>query len=83
MTDHYPARLDNSEKTIQAANAVTLDRILQDFRIQWGIVDVVTSVEMRHLFSRHRYGQQDLDDTGRIREIIAAASTEPPPAPKN
>ncbi len=76
MTDHYPARLDNSEKTIQAANAVTLDRILQDFRIQWGIVDVVTSVEMRHLFSRHRYGQQDLDDTGRIREIIAAASTE-------
>jgi type I restriction enzyme R subunit len=26
------------------------------------------------MFSRHRYGQQDLDDTGQIRTIIAKAS---------
>ncbi|MEG2285880.1 MAG: HsdR family type I site-specific deoxyribonuclease [Eubacterium sp.] len=72
----YPARLDGSETVIQEANAVTLDRIFQDFRIKWGIIDVVTSAEMRELFSHHRYGQQDLDDTGKIRTIIAKASTD-------
>jgi type I restriction enzyme R subunit len=29
---------------------------------------------MRELFSRHRYGLQDLDDTGQIRDIIAQAA---------
>lgn len=31
---------------------------------------------MRELFSRHRYGLQDLDDTGQIRDIIAGASSD-------
>ena len=28
---------------------------------------------MRTMFSRHRYGQQDLDDTGQIRDLLAQA----------
>lgn len=70
----YPVKLDNSEAVIQAANYVTLDRKFLDFRVKWGITDVITSAGMRELFSGHRYGQLDLDDTGQVRDIIAAAS---------
>lgn len=72
----YPARLNDSEQIIQQANNISLDRTFLDFRIKWGIADVVTSAGMRELFSRHRYGLQDLDDTGQIRDIIAKASTD-------
>ncbi|MNP72980.1 hypothetical protein D3C76_1696300 [compost metagenome] len=46
-----------------------------DFRVKWGITEIITSAGMRELFSRHRYGLQDLDDTGQIRDIIAQASS--------
>lgn len=75
----YPVKFMNSEdaeKTIRRANTVTLLRQLQDFRIQWGIVDVISSSDMRELFSRHHYGTQDLDDTGQIREIVARGSKD-------
>jgi type I restriction enzyme R subunit len=70
----YPAKLDSSEQVIEAANNVSLDRTFLDFRVKWGIADIITSAQMRELFSRHRYGQQDLDDTGQIRDLIAQAS---------
>ena len=73
----YPARLESgSEKIIQEANAVSLERLLQEFRIKWGIIDIISSAQMRVLFSRHRYGIQDLDDTGQIQDIIAKASSD-------
>lgn len=72
----YPAKLEGSESVIQAANNVSLDRTLLDFRVQWGIADIITSAKMRELFSRHRYDMQDLDDNGQIRDIIAKASAE-------
>lgn len=71
----YPAKLNNLESIIAAANNISLDRVFLDFRNKWGITDVISSVQMRELFSRHRYGQKDLDDTGQIRDIIAQAST--------
>jgi type I restriction enzyme R subunit len=70
----YPAMLDDSDKLIIEANNVSLDRTFLDFRVKWGIADVITSAQMRELFSRHHYGQQDLDDTGQIQGIIADAS---------
>lgn len=72
----YPFRLNESEDIIQQANNVSLDRMFLDFRVKWGITDIITSAEMRELFSRHRYGLQDLDDTGQIRDIIAQASSD-------
>ncbi|WP_138496005.1 type I restriction endonuclease subunit R [Paenibacillus pinistramenti] len=71
----YPVKLSDSEQIIQQANNVSLDRMFLDFRVKWGITDIITSSGMRELFSRHRYGQQDLDDTGQIRDIIAQASS--------
>ncbi|WP_035291424.1 HsdR family type I site-specific deoxyribonuclease [Clostridium sp. KNHs214] len=72
----YPVKLSDSEQIIQAANNVSLDRLFLDFRVKWGITDIITSAQMRELFSRHRYGLQDLDDTGQIRDIIAKASLD-------
>lgn len=71
----YPVKLTSgSEIIIQEANNVSLDRHLQEFRIKWGIIDVITSFQMRELFSRHKRGMQDLDSTGQIKDIIAKAS---------
>jgi len=76
FTMKYPFKLEDSQKIIQAANNVSLDRLFLDFRVKWGIADIITSAKMRELFSRHRYGLQDLDDTGQIRDIIAKASAD-------
>lgn len=73
----YPVKLDtqsDGEQVILAASNASLDRTLLDFRYAWGITEIIRSAEMRELFSRHRYGQQDLDDTGAIAKIIAEAS---------
>ena len=74
---HYPAKLneDDSKSIIQEASTISLDRTLLDFRLKWGITDVITSSQMRQLFSRHRLGQQDLDDTGQIQDIVTQASS--------
>ncbi|MCC9293550.1 HsdR family type I site-specific deoxyribonuclease [Clostridium sp. WLY-B-L2] len=72
----YPVKLRDSEQIIQAANNVSLDRMFLDFRVKWGITDIITSAQMRELFSHHRYSIQDLDDTGQIRDIIAKASRD-------
>ena len=72
----YPAQLKDSDSVIQAANVVSLDRQFLDFRIQWGIADIITSAQMREWFSIHRYGIQDLDDTNQIRDIITQASVD-------
>lgn len=71
----YPARLEQgSEEIIWEANDVSLNRRFQDFRIKWGIIDIISSEEMRGLFEQHRYGQRDMDDTGKIQDIISKGS---------
>lgn len=69
----YPVRLESSEHIIQAANNVSLDRTFLDFRVKWGIVDIINSTQMRELFSRHQYGMQDLDSNGQIRDLVTEA----------
>lgn len=70
----YPAKLENCEKVIKAANIVSIDRVFLDFRGKWGITEVITSAGMRALFSNHHYGKQDLNDAGEISNIIKTAS---------
>lgn len=71
----YPAKLKESETVIIEANKASLDKEFLRFRWKWGLADVVTNAQMHGLFSRHRYGQLDLDDTGQIQGIIAEASS--------
>ena len=72
----YPADLKDCENVICAANTISVDRVLLNFRGKWGITDVITSAGMRGLFSSHRYGKQDLDDAGELSDIIKRASEE-------
>lgn len=75
VASKYPVVLTDCEHVIQAANIKHIERHFQDFRIKWGIIDIVSSSEMRELFARHRYDMQDLDDFGDIRDIITKASS--------
>lgn len=70
----YPYKLESSEVIIRNANNASLDRLFLDFRIKWGLTEVVTSAQMRELFGHHTFGQQDLNDTGQIQRIITEAS---------
>lgn len=70
----YPMKLENSDVIIEQANNVSLERTFLDFRVKWGITDIITSAEMRELFSKHHNGSQDLDDNGQIRDIVAKAT---------
>lgn len=71
----YPVKLNESETVIQAANTVSIERILFNFRIKWGISDEVISTKaLRQLFANHRHGQQDLDDTGQIQDIVTKST---------
>lgn len=72
--EQYPVTISDSETIIHEANNINLDRVFQDFRIKWGIVDVITSQQMRRWFSGHRYGLLDLDDSGQIQRIMAEGS---------
>ncbi|MFT8343346.1 MAG: HsdR family type I site-specific deoxyribonuclease [Clostridium beijerinckii] len=72
----YPMKLQSSDVIIEQANNVSLDRTFLDFRVKWGITDIITSAEMRELFSKHHYGMQDLDDNGQIRDIVAKATLD-------
>jgi len=72
----YPMKLQSSDVIIEKANNVSLDRTFLDFRVKWGITDIITSAEMRELFSKHSYGLQDLDDNGKIRDIVAKATLD-------
>ena len=36
-----------------------------NFRLQWGIVDVVSNEELQALIAGHTYGRNDLDSEGK------------------
>lgn len=70
----YPVLLEDSKQVIEKANNQSIDRYFLEFRLKWGITEVVKSDELRKLFYYHKSRQLDLDDTGILREIIAKAS---------
>lgn len=74
----YPAKIssNDSKKIVKEANKISLDKIFIKFRVKWGITESITNAKMKELFSRHRYGLQDLDDTGQIRDIITQGSSQ-------
>ncbi|MFX3720968.1 hypothetical protein ACJBPZ_11390, partial [Streptococcus suis] len=55
---------------------VYIDKKLLAFRIQLGLTEHIRNQELRELLSRHRYGQNDLDDTGHLRTLIKEASLD-------
>lgn len=75
----YPIKIGSrseGEQIIQAASDENLAHHLIKFRNKWGITDAIKNTELQNLFSMHQYGKQDLDDTGRITQLLADASKE-------
>lgn len=72
----YPVKLSKSDDIIRAANEVVLGDKIFNFRLQWGIVDVVSNEELQDLIARHTYGRNDLDSEGKLGKIKRAGAKE-------
>ena len=72
----YPVKLSKSDDIIKAANEVILGDKIFNFRLQWGIVDVVSNEELQALIAGHTYGRNDLDSEGKLGKIKRAGAKE-------
>ncbi len=72
----YPVRLNSSLDIIHDANTMIVKDNIFDFRLKWGIIDVISNDEVLELFGRHSAGKQDLDSTGRISQLKKDARKE-------
>jgi len=72
----YPVKLSKSDDIIRAANEVVLGDKIFNFRLQWGIVDVVSNEELQALVAGHTYGRNDLDSEGKLGKIKRAGAKE-------
>ena len=71
----YPVKLTSLE-VIEDVNTMIMKDDIFDFRLKWGIIDVIGNDEILDLFSRHTAGKQDLDSTGRISKLKKDARAE-------
>ena len=74
-TIQYPVKLTSLE-VIEDVNTMIMKDDIFDFRLKWGIIDVISNDEILDLFSRHTAGKQDLDSTGRISKLKKDARAE-------
>ena len=72
----YPVKLSKSDDIIRAANEVVLGDKIFNFRLQWGIVDVVSNEELQALIAGHTYGRNDLDSEGKLGKIKRTGAKE-------
>lgn len=72
----YPVKLSKSDDIIRAANEVVLGDKIFNFRLQWGIVDVVSNEELQALIAGHTYGRNDLDSEGKLSKIKKSGAKE-------
>ena len=75
MTIQYPVKLTSLE-VIEDVNTMIMKDDIFDFRLKWGIIDVISNDEILDLFARHTAGKQDLDSTGRISKLKKDARAE-------
>ena len=71
----YPVKLTSLD-VIEDVNTMIMKDDIFDFRLKWGIIDVISNEEILDLFSRHMAGKQDLDSTGRISKLKKDARAE-------
>lgn len=72
--DEYPVKLENGNDIIEKATNKNIETKIYKFRVKWGIADIITTQSIKELFSKHRYGEKDLDDTNQIQEIVTEAT---------
>jgi len=72
----YPARLSGSEQLIQEASTKSIVREIRLFRVKWGIMDAVNNEDLLTMIYSHRFGQKDLDDSGKLGDILKQGAKE-------
>jgi len=58
---------------VEQANKVSQNRLFIKFRVQWGLIDIITTAQLHQLFSQHQYQQKDLDDNDQLTNMIKEA----------
>ena len=72
----YPAKPEKSNQFINQANEASVEKKLLDFRIKWGLVDIISKEDMSSMINSHRYGQDDLDDANMVTMILTESSNK-------
>lgn len=70
----YPYRIKNSRDVVEAAQTESLMKKILNFRNKWGLTDVVSGEEIHNLILNHKFGIQDLDENGKLGEIVLKGS---------
>lgn len=70
----YPYQLTDSDKIIKDAKKININRKLLEFRNQWGITDVVSAKELLTMIAHHHYGEQDMNGTDELTNILREGS---------
>lgn len=58
---------------VEQANNANQDQQFLDFRLQWGLTEVITNAQLRQLFAKHQFQQKDLDDNNQLTDLIKQA----------
>lgn len=72
----YPAKVKNAAKIIEAAYNQGIARVLLDFRINWGITDIISGDELKELIENHKFGTNDLESTPLVRNLLKEATKD-------
>lgn len=58
---------------VEQANLASQNQQLLEFRLHWGLTEIITNAELTALFNRHQYQQKDLDDNDQLTDLIKNA----------
>lgn len=62
------------ENVINEAQAASVNKAVSDFLNKWGIEDAISNDDFLRLIANHEFGEQDLDDAGKINDIVYQGS---------
>ncbi|OOF46307.1 DEAD/DEAH box helicase [Rodentibacter trehalosifermentans] len=68
---------------VEQANHASQDQQFLDFRLQWGLTEILTNAQLRQLFAKHQFQQKDLDDNDQLTDLIKQASITYPELAQN
>ncbi|MFZ7179716.1 type I restriction endonuclease subunit R [[Pasteurella] aerogenes] len=68
---------------VEQANNANQDQQFLDFRLQWGLTEVITNAQLRQLFVKHQFQQKDLDDNDQLTDLIKQAGLTYPELAQN
>lgn len=74
VSKNHDGKFDGQE-IIKQATTNGIHKKLDFFRLKWGLSDVINNDEILAWFARHQYGQEDLNDLGKLDEILTKGAS--------